>query len=274
MAGDKKSFQLGKSVTVTVPEAVTEQMSALLSEALGHKAARGARGRGGGREQAARLSADRIVDVAIEQMRERGYDAVTMRSIAKDLGTGPASLYAHVANRAELDQLVVGRVAGAWQIPDPDPGRWDEQLREALCDLLALYEAHPGVARCSMGMIPLEPGILVSTERMLALLRAGGVADQDAAWFVDLVALYVGAVAVEGDIWRERGSDAVGEYSEEAVGAEVRNIFAALPAEHFPMLTAMAGVLVSGDGQERFEFGLDLLIAGLKARAGRAGADG
>lgn len=266
MAGDKKSFQLGRSVTVTVPEAVTEQVTALLSDALGHKAPRR---RGGGREQATRLSVDRIVDVAIEQMRERGYDAVTMRSIAKDLGTGPASLYAHVANRAELDQLVVGRVAGLWQVPDPDPAHWDDQLRTSLCDLLALYEAHPGVARCTMGMIPLEPALLVTTERVLALLRAGGVADQDAAWFVDLAALYVGAVAVEGDIWRERAADASGERTEESVAAEVRAVFAALPAEHFPLLTSLTGVLVSGDGQQRFEFGLDLMIAGLKARAAR-----
>ncbi len=46
-----------------------------------------------------RLSRDRIVDIALEQMAESGYDAVSMRSIARALGTGPASLYAHVANK-------------------------------------------------------------------------------------------------------------------------------------------------------------------------------
>lgn len=213
-----------------------------------------------------RLSQDRIVEVAIEQMREHGYDAVTMRSIAKELGTGPASLYAHVANRAELDQLVTGRVCSLLQIPDPDPECWDSQLKTVMTDLLALYRAHPGVARCTMGMIPVEPGVLMVTERMLGLLKAGGVPDQFCAWFVDVGSLYVGGVAVEEDIWRER---TVGmepeEIDEEAMVEQVRSVFERMPAEHFPLLSAMATTLTTGSGDERFEFGLDLLISGLKA---------
>src|SRR3954463_3142656 len=95
-----------------------------------------------GEEPKERLSRDRIVDVALAQMREKGYEAVSMRSIAKELGTGPASLYAHVANREELDQLLVDRVARGFPIPEPDPERWDEQLKQALLDMLAVYRAH------------------------------------------------------------------------------------------------------------------------------------
>ena len=40
-----------------------------------------------------RLTVERIVDTAMELMAEKGYDAVSMRSIAKALDTGPASLY-------------------------------------------------------------------------------------------------------------------------------------------------------------------------------------
>jgi AcrR family transcriptional regulator len=216
------------------------------------------------------------VDVAIEQMRERGYDAVTMRSIAKELGTGPASLYAHVANRAELDQLVVGRVCALWQVPDPEPDRWDDQLREALAQLLEVYRAHPGVARCTMGMIPVEPGLLVINERLVALLKAGGVPDQYCAWFVDVGALYVGAIAYEEDIWRERhrgqeaGETPIEHVEEEAVVAEVRKVFSSLPVEHFPLLSAMAETMTTGSGDDRFAFGVDLLVSGLKAVSARA----
>lgn len=178
-----------------------------------------------------RLSADRIVDVAIDQMRAHGYDAVTMRSIARELGTGPASLYAHVANRAELDQRVVGRVCAQWQIPQPDPERWDEQVRESMVELLALFRANPGVARCTLGMVSLDAGLLRVTDRLLALLAAGGVSDQHAAWFIDVGCLYVASVAVEEDIWRER---------------------AARPGPA---------------GEERFAFGVELLVAGLQRLA-------
>jgi AcrR family transcriptional regulator len=272
MAPESRSFKLGKAVTVTTPEALAEQVAALVPRMLG--GSKGRRPAKSGSQE--RLSADRIVAVAVEQMRDHGYDAVTMRSIARELGTGPASLYAHVANRAELDQLVVAWVCGQWQVPDPDPDHWDDQLRATLIDLLDLYRANPGVARCTLGMIPLQPSLLMVTERLIALLKAGNVSDQHCAWFVDVGALYVASVAVEEDIWRERhrGQDAdeaspVEHLTEEAVVSEVRSVFQSLPQEHFPLLSSMAETMTTGSADDRFAFGVELLVGGLKALAAR-----
>lgn len=275
---ESKAWRIGPNVTVSVPEGVADLVRQAWLEARAEAlAARGERpqGRARGRARAAgrprqALSAERIVDVAIEQMREHGYDAVTMRSIAKALDTGPASLYAHVANRADLDQLVVGRVTGLLDVPDPDPERWDEQLLQTLRDMLGVYRAHRGVARATLGMIPVEPDVWVVSERILALLRAGGVPDQYAAWAVDVLSLLVASVAVEEDIWVQRAAGEPGDASEEATVAEVREIFANLPPEHFPLLTSMAGVLTAGSGDERFEFAITLMVEGLKAVSARS----
>ncbi len=267
MAGDIRSFRLGENVTVTAPAAMAEKVAdsvaAVVSQVFGSRPE--AHGRARRTPSAERLSVDRIVEVAIAQMRAHGYDAVTMRSIARELGTGPASLYAHVANRAELDQLVVGRVCSQWHVPDPDPERWDDQLRQTMIDLLDLYRANPGVARCTLGMIPLDPGLLVLTERLVALLQAGGVADQHAAWFIDVSSLYVASVAVEEDIWRMRAGGHDPRTSEEDVIGSVRAVLERLPAEHFPLLSAMATTMTAGTGDERFRFGVDLLVGGLEA---------
>jgi len=257
MPAEKQPPPIGKYLPAEVVSEITE----VLTHAFG--AGRSARSRGRG--TAERLSADRIVDVALEQMREHGYDAVTMRSIARQLGTGPASLYAHVADRAALDQMLVDRVSREWRIPDPDPARWAEQLRESLFDLARLYQAHPGVARCTLGMIPSLPATLIATERLLAIMRAGDVPDQYAAWFVDSAALYVAGAMVEDDMWRERAAG-----TEIEVVDKVRSIFSGLPPEHFPLITSMATVLTTGDGDDRFGFGLDLLISGLQTMSERA----
>jgi len=256
-----RSFQLGRNVTVTVPEAVAEQVSTAFAETFG----RSAKARSKARTAPERLSVDRIVEVAIDQMREHGYDAVTMRSIAKELGTGPASLYAHVANRQELDALVLDRVAGTWELPEVDPDRWEDQLRTAMHDMLALYRAHPGVARAAMGVIPMQPGALTGMERLVSMMLAGGVPPQLAAWFCDLMALYVGGIAVEEDIWREREADGGMVHEHGAHEKQVRDFMASLPADHFPHLVALAPIMASGDGDDRFGFGVDLLIAGLKS---------
>jgi AcrR family transcriptional regulator len=219
-----------------------------------------------------RLTRDRIVDAALAQMKEKGYEAVSMRSIAKELGTGQASLYAHVANREELDQLVVDRIAGLLPTPEPDPERWDEQLQQMLLDLVDIYRRHPGAARATLGMIPTQPGAMRTAEAMMALCRAGGVPDQYAAWACDMFSLYVGAVAVEEDVWTERNKAAAAAgrpYTEEAVVDAVRGYLASLPPGEFPILSSLAGVMTTGSGDDRVRFATGLLVAGLKALSQR-----
>ncbi len=213
------------------------------------------------------LSVDRIVDVALGQMKAGGYEAVSMRSIARELNTGPASLYAHVAGRDELDSLVVVRVTGALDIPDPDPERWREQLRDVMFAMLRLYDENPGVARAQLGLVPLSPTLLRMMERLIALLRAGGVPDQASVWFLDMMVLFVGAVAVERDIERSRetmGDDPAAYYE------RVHDFFTSLSSADYPVLASLATALTAGDGDDRFGFGVDLMIAGLAAFASGA----
>ncbi len=58
-----------------------------------------------------------------------------MRTVAHALGTGAASLYAHVTGKEELLEIVVERVIG--EVPlaeeEPDPSRWQEQLERPGC---------------------------------------------------------------------------------------------------------------------------------------------
>ncbi|SFC42790.1 transcriptional regulator, TetR family [Nocardioides terrae] len=220
-----------------------------------------------------RLSRERIVDVALAQMKERGYDAVSMRSIAKELDTGPASLYAHVAHKDELDQLVIDRIATLVEVPEPDPERWAEQVKDVMRANLAAYRAHPGSAQAALAMIPTAEGGLRAAEGFMQLLLAGGIPPQAAAWFCDLAALYVSAIAAEESIWAQRGKAAAAggrPVSEEDVVAQVRQVFAALPPETYPALTRHATEMTTGDGDDRFEFGLDVLLAGLVAVSRRA----
>ncbi|HVX55865.1 TetR/AcrR family transcriptional regulator [Nocardioides sp.] len=219
-----------------------------------------------------RLTRDRIVDVALDQMAEQGYDAVSMRTVARALGTGPASLYAHVANKDELDQLVIDRIASLVELPEPDADTWRDQVRQLIRDMLAAYRAHPGSARAALATIPTGEGGLRVAEAMMAVLITGGVPPQAAAWFCDLAALYVSAIAAEESIWVERAkaAAAAGEpIDEQAMVERVRRVFASLPASAYPMLAGHAEAMTSGDGEERFEFGLDVLLAGLEAVAAR-----
>jgi AcrR family transcriptional regulator len=217
-------------------------------------------------EPKARLTVDRIVDAAMELMTREGYDSVSMRSLAKELDTGPASLYAHVANRDELDQLVLDRIAGQLRLPEPDPEHWDEQMKDLLRQSLELFRAHPGSARAAMGVIPTMEGGLRAAEGMLAVALAGGAAPQAAAWFCDLAAAYVGAIAYEEAIWtqRENSTEAGVEADHEAIDEMLREHIEAM-GNRFPLMRQYAAEMSAGSGDDRFEFGIDVLVNGLAA---------
>jgi AcrR family transcriptional regulator len=220
------------------------------------------------RKTAARrsLSREAIVGAALKILRTDGIDAVSMRRVATELDTGAASLYAHVAHKDELLELVYDEVLGEIPLPEPDPARWREQVRQIWTDSHAALARNRDIARVALGRIPLGPNAMRVAERVMTILRAGGVPDQDVAWAIDVIGLYVTANAVEGAVHtanQKAGRDPA-EYFD-----DVSRFYAALPADRFPTTTALVPALLSGDGDRRFAFGLDLLIEGLAARTAR-----
>jgi hypothetical protein len=133
--------------------------------------------------------------------------------------------------------------------------------------MLDLYRAHPGSARAAMAMIPTGESALRVMEGMLAILDAGGISPQAAAWFCDLAPEYVGSIAAEEAIWAAReNSTAAGEAPDHtAIDEQLLAYFSSRPTDRFPRVAAMAVELTNGDGQDRFEFGIDVLLAGLAA---------
>ncbi|KAA2259549.1 TetR/AcrR family transcriptional regulator [Solihabitans fulvus] len=210
------------------------------------------------------ITVDRITDAALEIVATEGYDALTMRSVAGALGTGPASLYAHVVNKADLDELLIGRLCAGLVLPEPDPAAWREQILGVCAQIRDQYLRYPGISRAALAMGPTDLEIVRVSEGMLAILLAGGVAPQAAAWAIDALLLYVAAYCLEASIVRQRSAqeDAVVVHDRE----EVLRRFAALPAATFPHTTRHAAELTAGEGHDRFDFTLALMVDGLVHR--------
>lgn len=216
------------------------------------------------------ITQDLIVETALRILEVESLEAVSMRRVAQDLDTGPASLYAHVANKGELLDLMFDRVAGEIELPDAvDGARWREQLRAFAVSMHTTLVRHSDIARVALAHIPMGPNALVCSEAMMSILLSGGVPPQAAAWAVDALALYVTANAYEFSLWglaRRESGQTLEEFVEATIGP-IGAYFASLPPEHFPNLVAHVKELTAGDGIERFLFGLDLMLDGLAARA-------
>jgi AcrR family transcriptional regulator len=221
--------------------------------------------RGPGRTRRAQrqraLSQEAIVDAALAIVDTEGLDALTMRTVAATLRTGAASLYAYVGSKEELIELVVDRVIGEVRFADhPDPSRWVAELKDVAREMRRVFASHGDLARATFGRIPLGENALTGAERMLALVRAGGLSDRIAAQMVDLLSLYVMGIAYEDSL---TAMNPTTPDDQSRFMTEMRTYFASLPSERFPNTVALAEELTAGDREERFEFGLDVLIRGL-----------
>jgi AcrR family transcriptional regulator len=124
------------------------------------------------------LTQEAIVEAALRVLDAEGLEGLTMRRVGEELNTGPASLYWHVGSKDGLLDLLMDHVIGEQTIPDPDPERWREQLKEVARTMRATILRHRDIIRISIGRVPLGPNALRYSERVLAILRAGGVPDR------------------------------------------------------------------------------------------------
>jgi AcrR family transcriptional regulator len=70
-----------------------------------------------------------IVAVAVELADKEGFEAVSMRRVAQELGAGTMTLYHYVANKDELVTLMVDAVMGEILVP---PGELPSEWRPAM----------------------------------------------------------------------------------------------------------------------------------------------
>ncbi|MFG3258925.1 TetR/AcrR family transcriptional regulator [Streptomyces sp. NPDC048172] len=212
------------------------------------------------------ITVGRIKEAAFGLVGTEGFEALTMRRVATALGTGPASLYAHVRNKAELDELLISEVCARVPVPEPDPARWTEQMLEVCRALRDEYLRYPGISRAALAAAPNSLDALRLSEGMLTILLTAGIPPRSAAWAIDAAFLYVSAYCFEMSLRHRPDSGADQRVLDRDALAERYRM---LPPDRFPSTVAHARELTSGEDHERFEFTLTALLGGLTPEQGR-----
>src|SRR5579863_9701630 len=221
------------------------------------------------------ISRDAIVTAAIDLMDREGLSALSMRKLAEELGTGAATLYWHVGSKDGLLDLVMDEIIGEGKVPDPDPPRWQEQLKQLARDQRAAILRHPWVVRVSIGRIPMGPNALRYSERILAILRAGGLPPHLAVQGYLLLIATINGFTIDETGVDDEGPDPGGILAGNAgdlqqVADMARDYIASLPVALFPNMTALAGEFALSDPDERFDLLMDIFIEGLSRRAAKS----
>ena len=207
------------------------------------------------------LSRKRILEAAVQVMDEEGIEAVTMRRLGRELGVEAMSLYNHVDDKQAILEGICEAVMADYEFSEPS-GDWVDDARAGARAWRRLLKAHPNV-------IPLfhdrrkpmtSVDALKPMEGAFEILRRAGLSEQDAVHaFRAFGGFIMGFMLMEtGNVYAVAGFDT----------SDPQQITQVLPADRLPRIVELMPYLSSGDADEDFEFGLDLLLAGLRAKRG------
>ena len=187
-----------------------------------------------------------IIEAALRVAKRVGFDRLTMRALAEELGVTPMAAYYYVKSKEELLELVADSVAAA-EPPLPAGLPWDEQLKLRAFDLFDRLTEYPGLG-AFLHERPLTPAVRKNYSSAVDLFRRAGLDEHEA----------------------ELAHATYHTFMFGLMGMEYR--FRPAKRQKHGVKDADA-VVAHATTQEFIEFGLDNLIRGVRARvaAERAG---
>ncbi|MEV6395439.1 TetR/AcrR family transcriptional regulator [Streptomyces sp. NPDC051907] len=205
-----------------------------------------------------RLDQARTVETALDLLDEAGLDALTMRRLADAMGVQAGALYRYFATKQELLTAMAERMLSDVGAPaGPTGGDWSERLADLARAMRTALLAHRDGARVFAGTHSTGAHTLHFADTVTGVLRKAGFDDADAARALMAVAHFtVGHTLEEQAAALEPGTEAP---------ADPGRLADAVAAGSYPHLTATLPVLTSTDFTAHFEFGLRLLVEGLRA---------
>ncbi|MEV0614675.1 TetR/AcrR family transcriptional regulator C-terminal domain-containing protein [Nonomuraea sp. NPDC050404] len=196
-----------------------------------------------------------VVTGALTLLDTDGLDGLTMRKLGALLGVQAGGIYWHFKNKEALLGAMADRIVGEITATPLDPGPWDAQLAEVAHRLRRALLARRDGARVVAGTYVVEPNHVRGGEQTARILTDAGFPLDRAGWVLFSVLYYVLGHTIE-----EQAQRAAGDWEQRG---------AALPDTE--LSRAMDGV-IKADPDERFAYGLELFLDGVRVRLAAAQA--
>jgi AcrR family transcriptional regulator len=206
------------------------------------------------------LTRERIVEAAVALADAGGFDSLSMRNLAAELGAAPMALYRHVTNKEDLLDGMVD-VVFAEMYPPAIGGDWKAELRGRGTSARAALQRH----RWAVGLMEtrLQPGpaSAVHHNATMGCLREAGFGFREAVHAYNLLDSYTYGFALQEQTIPFETPEESAEMAKTTVGER---------GDEFPYLAEVAAELAKKgyDYTEEFEFGLGFVLDGLERLLG------
>ena len=217
---------------------------------------------GGARERVP-LSRERVLRGALAVADAGGIAALTIRSLAQELGVKPMSVYHYVANKDEIIDGIVDLVFSEIELPSIG-GEWRSEMRRRGISARRVLRCHPWAIPLLQSRTSPGAATLQHHNAVLGTLREAGFPVVLTAHAYALIDAYVFGFALSEASLPINGPETVTEVAEEMMG-----LFTTGDYPHLVEFSVEHVLKPGYDFALEFEFGLNLILDGL----GRSLAD-
>ncbi|WP_169946282.1 TetR/AcrR family transcriptional regulator [Microbispora sp. H11081] len=210
------------------------------------------------------LSERGIAERALALVDHEGVDAFSMRKLATACGSSAMALYHHYSDKDAVLDAVTQLLLAEVTVPGEDAS-WKDALRIIMRSIRRVGLSHPKAAPLIARFPPRTPDALAVAEAAFRACRRGGFSpEKTARAYRALVAYSLGAFDIE-----------LGGYSIAPrlplAAEEPQTLGTASFGRHLPNVAEIFPILGEQDAEAEFEFGLELVLAGLAAAEPAAG---
>jgi AcrR family transcriptional regulator len=195
---------------------------------------------------------------ALKIVDEEGLRELTMRRLADELGTGPASLYRHVSSRDDLLVEVADLVLG--ELDSPDPGlHWHDAVGQLAHALRKVLVGHRGLVVISSNAPLLGPNAMRVRELFWSVMDRDGCDPEFAVQTYAAVMHFVVCSAIFSAGIAQRGNTAW----DQETSTGLNELLDLLPSRRYPTVLKYSEYADKPDPEYDFSFGLRALLNGL-----------
>jgi AcrR family transcriptional regulator len=203
------------------------------------------------------LNRDRILQAALGLADEGGIESLTMRKLGQTLGFEAMSLYNYVANKDDLLDGILDVVLGESE-PPSRAGQWQTAIRSSAISIHQSLTRHPWACPLLLSPGRIRPARLHYMDSLLGRLREAGFSAETTYHAYHVLDAHIFGFS----LWQANHSYNTVQVSDMA--AEFERM---IPVDVFPYLHEHGEQhLTEGPHHavSAFEFGLDLILDGLK----------
>ncbi|WP_235654156.1 TetR/AcrR family transcriptional regulator C-terminal domain-containing protein [Mycolicibacterium houstonense] len=201
----------------------------------------------------ANLPVDRVVGEALALVNEGGLESLTMRRLADRLRAHLPTIYRLVDGKdALIDEMAETILAKALENARTDQPAWTDRAKSLAVGLRSALLAQRDGARIVGGNYAAKRANLTFVDTLVGCIQAGGLTRERALWAASSLFCYV-----LGEVLEQQG----------ASGGEIETLEGVVDAGDYPHL-ASSPVEQLLDFDARFDFGLNLLMSGMRSDGG------